>query len=327
MSVTRAFYRPFGGFADRAQPPETDKSGNRQFASMELDATGLYDYDARLYDPYTGRFTSADEVTSASSVVASNRYSYALNNPLLFVDRTGHSAECSVCEFEKGETINGNKPSEVVVTAGPITVRPLPSVELESITVKSLPTREKVMTLPELDFSGYNEETANQLEMLNKRDFPQALSRLEVAKENARSAWLAILPSVPLTEHTELPLGTTLSTAVDISRGEYSEATKRALKYGAERRAHALLHHTPFANAVPLVFQAWETAELHEAMMEYGDAAKRVDALRERRAQLMRKLGDPNARYVVPHGIGSRAFYIGAVGRVSPVDQRPFDKY
>ena len=48
---TRTFYRPFGEFANAK--PQTDKSGNRQFTSKELDASGLYDFDARLYDPAT----------------------------------------------------------------------------------------------------------------------------------------------------------------------------------------------------------------------------------------------------------------------------------
>ena len=73
VAGTRAFYRPYGKFVDAGAAPQTDKSGNRQFASKELDATGLYDFAARLYDPDTGRFTQADEVQSRGGSQALNR--------------------------------------------------------------------------------------------------------------------------------------------------------------------------------------------------------------------------------------------------------------
>jgi RHS repeat-associated protein len=89
---SRAYYRPFGGFADPTHPPQTDTSGNREFTSKELDVTGLYDYGARLYDPKTGRFTQADDVNVGRSPKAQNRFSYVLNNPLGMVDPSGHTA-------------------------------------------------------------------------------------------------------------------------------------------------------------------------------------------------------------------------------------------
>jgi RHS repeat-associated protein len=59
---------------------------------QELDAeSGLYNYDARLYDPIVGRFISADEVVpdwfNSQSL---NRYAYCVNNPLKYKDPTGH---------------------------------------------------------------------------------------------------------------------------------------------------------------------------------------------------------------------------------------------
>jgi len=90
MPDTLAFYRPFGGFA--LEPTDKDTSGNRLFTAKELDATGLYDFDARLYDPATGRFTQADEIQVGLDPQAQNRYSYVLNNPLTLVDPSGHQA-------------------------------------------------------------------------------------------------------------------------------------------------------------------------------------------------------------------------------------------
>jgi RHS repeat-associated protein len=62
------------------------------YTDQELDAaTGLYNYDARLYDPVIGRFLSADPyVQSPLNPQSLNRYSYVLNNPLIYTDPTGH---------------------------------------------------------------------------------------------------------------------------------------------------------------------------------------------------------------------------------------------
>jgi RHS repeat-associated protein len=54
----------------------------------------LMDYNARYYDPWLGRFVSADTVVpNPGNPQAWNRYSYALNDPLRYVDPTGHQDE------------------------------------------------------------------------------------------------------------------------------------------------------------------------------------------------------------------------------------------
>ena len=59
-------------------------------SGQRLDATGLYFYNARYYDPVLGRFIPADPlVPGAPNPQAFNRYSYVLNNPLKYVDPTG----------------------------------------------------------------------------------------------------------------------------------------------------------------------------------------------------------------------------------------------
>lgn len=58
------------------------------------DALGLYDYNARYYDPTIARFINADTIVPDSQVPQSfNRYSYTVNNPLRYVDPTGHQNE------------------------------------------------------------------------------------------------------------------------------------------------------------------------------------------------------------------------------------------
>jgi RHS repeat-associated protein len=62
------------------------------YTDQEWDAeTGLYNYDARLYDPVLGRFISADSIVpNWHDPQALDRYAYALNNPLKYVDPDGH---------------------------------------------------------------------------------------------------------------------------------------------------------------------------------------------------------------------------------------------
>jgi RHS repeat-associated protein len=67
---------------------------DRLFTGQRLDDTGLYYYGARYYDATIGRFISADTVTpNLTNPQALNRYSYALNNPLKYIDPSGHYVE------------------------------------------------------------------------------------------------------------------------------------------------------------------------------------------------------------------------------------------
>lgn len=61
----------------------------------------LYYIRARYYDPGTGRFISQDPLTgNKSDPQALNRYIYALNNPIRFIDVSGFSASNSTKELD-----------------------------------------------------------------------------------------------------------------------------------------------------------------------------------------------------------------------------------
>ncbi len=54
-------------------------------------STGLYNYDARLYDPVLGQFVMADTLLpDVFDPQQLNRYAYVRNNPLKYTDPTGH---------------------------------------------------------------------------------------------------------------------------------------------------------------------------------------------------------------------------------------------
>jgi len=84
------FYSPFGETS--ANPISPFTGVKHKFTSQELDAeSGLYNYNARLYNPEAGRFVSADSIVpDPSNPQSLNRYSYVLNNPVNMIDPTGY---------------------------------------------------------------------------------------------------------------------------------------------------------------------------------------------------------------------------------------------
>lgn len=64
---------------------------------------GLVNMNARLYDPVLGRFLSADPYVQAPDFSQSfNRYAYAMNNPLKFVDENGEFIHIIIGGFAAG---------------------------------------------------------------------------------------------------------------------------------------------------------------------------------------------------------------------------------
>ena len=83
-----ADYKPFGGLRDYSGTVTTQY----KFTDQEFDPeSGLYNYNARFYDPALGRFISPDSIVQGPfSPQTLNRYSYVGNNPLMYVDPSGH---------------------------------------------------------------------------------------------------------------------------------------------------------------------------------------------------------------------------------------------
>jgi RHS repeat-associated protein len=74
-----------------------DTSTQRRYTGQIEAEAGLYDYNARWYDPALGRFAQADTmIPEPYNPIDWNRYSYARNNPVKYTDPSGH---CPVCIF------------------------------------------------------------------------------------------------------------------------------------------------------------------------------------------------------------------------------------
>lgn len=95
LSQTMA-YEPFG--KRRNASGLTDPNGtlasptDRGFTGHEhLDEVGLINMNGRVYDPGLARFLSADPfIKNPGDLQGFNRYSYVDNNPLIYIDPTGH---------------------------------------------------------------------------------------------------------------------------------------------------------------------------------------------------------------------------------------------
>ncbi|MFC1699881.1 toxin TcdB middle/N-terminal domain-containing protein [Candidatus Omnitrophota bacterium] len=81
-------YKPYG----LTNREEGSYNNNYRFTGQLFDSTSnLYYYGARYYDPEIGRFTQPDTIVQAPYDPQSfNRYAYCRNNPINYVDPTGH---------------------------------------------------------------------------------------------------------------------------------------------------------------------------------------------------------------------------------------------
>ncbi|MCE3272313.1 MAG: hypothetical protein K0S57_2710 [Ramlibacter sp.] len=95
--ATRAIYLPYG---EVVAVTGTD-AFRHKFTGKELDATGLYYFHSRYYDPVSGRFASADDRAGGGlfATDALNMYAYVGNNPVSRIDPTGHSWQDMVAQI------------------------------------------------------------------------------------------------------------------------------------------------------------------------------------------------------------------------------------
>jgi len=85
--VSLSEYSPFGEISNESGTYSTDI----KYTGKIQDDTSLYYYGARYYDPFIGRFITPDSIVQAPQDSQSlNRYAYCRNNPVKYIDPTGH---------------------------------------------------------------------------------------------------------------------------------------------------------------------------------------------------------------------------------------------
>ncbi len=88
--VSEMRYYPYGETRSGAIATDRRYTGQRQEIGL-----GLYDYNARYYDPYLNRFLSPDSIVpSPANPQTLNRYAYTRNNPIRYNDPSGHDVGC-----------------------------------------------------------------------------------------------------------------------------------------------------------------------------------------------------------------------------------------
>jgi len=93
-------------------------SSFRYTGQREESDIGLYYYRARWYDPALGRFTSADStVPQVNNPQSLNRYAYVINNPLRYIDPSGHTYLCDE-ECDKGNWSPSLKQYGITLSGG-----------------------------------------------------------------------------------------------------------------------------------------------------------------------------------------------------------------
>jgi RHS repeat-associated protein len=123
--VARYDYLPFG---EQWNPAGSDP---RMFTGAERDTTTGFDYLGERYysNLFGGRFTTPDssaflDPTNPQSL---NLYAYAYNNPLRWVDPTGHDDECPAdAKSDICETVIGKKPPDISLLGLQLSLMPSP---------------------------------------------------------------------------------------------------------------------------------------------------------------------------------------------------------
>jgi RHS repeat-associated protein len=111
--VSRYFYTPWGSL-QRGNSLGYDTTSNKFTGKQFDEASGLIYFGARYYDPRSKRFiTPDDRIILGGGVQGFNRHVFVLNNPLRYVDLTGHSPDApSKWSYEWSIDIPGT-PSKV----------------------------------------------------------------------------------------------------------------------------------------------------------------------------------------------------------------------
>lgn len=96
--ISHEEYYPYGGSAVWAARNQTEADYKTvRYSGKERDATGLYYYGHRYYQPWVGRWLSADP---AGTVDGLNLYRMVRNNPTSLKDNSGLNAEGYYHEFQ-----------------------------------------------------------------------------------------------------------------------------------------------------------------------------------------------------------------------------------
>jgi RHS repeat-associated protein len=100
-NTKQQLYKPWG---ERRYPAASELPTTWRFTGQRHESDiALYFYNARWYDNSVGRFMQADTIIpKAGDIQGWDRYAYSVNNPLSYIDPSGHSLWKTIAQFATG---------------------------------------------------------------------------------------------------------------------------------------------------------------------------------------------------------------------------------
>jgi len=193
----QTIYQPYGALS------ATTGTEMFQFTGKQLDsASGLYYYGLRYYDSQSGRFISADpQSPNYMNPQSLNRYTYALDNPMVYTDPTG------------GFEIN---PASVDPGPGPMSLSSFSEKQLEDISIAAEESEHETWKVDprtgRIVFAGYDMPTTNLT--------PSGIEQLPNTPSNLTQGTTAG-PSTGIEQTPNTPSNLTQGGAVSGSCGSY----------------------------------------------------------------------------------------------------------
>ena len=126
--ISRTLYKPWGEVRYQSGTIPTNYTYTGQY-SHTADFGHMY-YNARWYDPYLNRFAQADTIVpGAGHPMAWDRYAYTSNNPVKYIDPSGH---CNMYQYENGQCPDGELPTVVTETTNEPLSKPPVTIDDEN---------------------------------------------------------------------------------------------------------------------------------------------------------------------------------------------------
>jgi RHS repeat-associated protein len=305
--ANRHDYAPFGSATTGAR---------FGFAGHESDdESSLVYMKARYYAPGLGRFVSSDKIIpDPLNPQTLNRYTYAANNPLSYVDPTGHAPDHL-------EVWNPAFPLNVDFFLGRLSYRAPEQPDLNLVSsrgyvtgpgvcmgydeCRSKPAASPARSATRIKFR--DEEAtvivsatgstngARELQSGNSVQAP-AEQLHEIARENRILAPdLAKTEAAAKSELIEMipVLGPAIAIGYNVFKGDKAGAAETAVEWGLEHSLGKLI--TDMAASV--IMAPYNAYKLHRAMGDHGENVEKMRDLEMREYNVRSRMGDPDARF------------------------------